>query len=89
MYFIEYKQESQEKWLDPISVTDTHKTSYTAVIYNLLPNEVYDVRMYAVNNMNRSQFTNVFNVTTFGEICLKYVFTVNIALQEPYIDIFI
>lgn len=81
-YIIEYKQESHEQWLDIINITDTNKNSYTAVINNLLPNEVYDVRMYAVNSINRSQFTNVFNVTTGGEICFKLMFILNIILCE-------
>lgn len=33
-FFIEYTQESQEKWFDHINIPDTHETSYTAVINN-------------------------------------------------------
>ncbi|CAG2254812.1 unnamed protein product [Mytilus edulis] len=76
-FIIQYKQESQVEWFDHINKTDTHETSYTAVIDNLLPNKVYDVRMYAVNSMNRSQFSNVFTVTTRVNVAFNNMYGVN------------
>ncbi|CAC5357888.1 DSCAM [Mytilus coruscus] len=72
-FVVEYKLESQEHWFYQTNVSETNTTNYSTVICDLLPNEPYNIRMYAVNRMNRSQFTNVFKVTTGGNRKRRYI----------------